>query len=179
MNSIPTNWKPIDISEIQSNLKDFKKWALAGGHSIDWFLNKNTREHADIDIGVFREDLFDCLTAIGRKRVYLCSPPGSHLLWDGGDIRNSVYDIWVTSESMEQWAFQIVVYDKNGSVVTYKRDNRIKWSTKNHILSIRGLNIINPQITILYKLNRQKLEDKDCLDISNLLNYPLYAGEPS
>ena len=32
------------------------RWWFAGGWAIDFFVGRATREHADIEIGVFRED---------------------------------------------------------------------------------------------------------------------------
>ncbi|MGD6844537.1 nucleotidyltransferase domain-containing protein [Bacillus infantis] len=33
-----------------------KPWFVAGGWAIDLFIGKQTRPHADLEIGIFRED---------------------------------------------------------------------------------------------------------------------------
>lgn len=38
-------------------MKSFTKpWFIAGGWAIDLYLNKVTRQHKDIEIGIFREN---------------------------------------------------------------------------------------------------------------------------
>ncbi|WP_419893509.1 nucleotidyltransferase domain-containing protein [Oceanobacillus kimchii] len=42
---------------IKTVMSDFNKdWFFAGGWAIDIFLGKETRDHPDIEIGIFRED---------------------------------------------------------------------------------------------------------------------------
>lgn len=43
-----------------------KPWFIAGGWSIDIGLGKITREHHDLDICIFREDLMDVIAFFSR-----------------------------------------------------------------------------------------------------------------
>ena len=51
---------------------------------MDLLLGRHTRTHGDIDIGVFRSQLIECLHAIGAERVFLCSAPDTRV--HGDDI---------------------------------------------------------------------------------------------
>jgi len=164
-----TAWRPVAVELIQQHLGTFRSWCLGGGQSLDWILGNHTRPHGDTDIGVFRSDLSQCLNAIGRSRVFLCSPPGNFLPWDGSDVPQGVHDIWITDPVGRNWVLQIMVYDDAGEFVIYRRDPRIRWRKTSHSLSIRGVNVVNPLVTLLFKLHKTKLELKDCQDIQRLI----------
>lgn len=158
-------WQPVGIDELQGHLGSFQDWCLCGGHSLDWLVGRETRPHGDIDVGVLRSDLVDCLQSIGQERVFLCDPPGSLVAWDGGPIGVHVHDIWITDPICQHWIFQVMVYDNNDGIVTYRRDSRITWPASQHTVVHRGLRVLNPAITMLFKLNKPTLEDKDCVDM--------------
>ncbi len=165
MNSLPTTWKPVAVEGLQRELGSFGDWVLCGGYSVDRWAERATRPHGDIDIGVFRSQVLRCLEAIGQKRVFLCSPPGSHAAWSGGDIPESVHDIWITDEAGEFWILQVMVFDDTGDRVSYRRDRRIQWSKRSHSIEVAGLRLLNPFISMLYKSNKQRLESKEIADI--------------
>lgn len=163
-------WQPLPVPEIQSAFGDFDKWVLCGGRSIDWILGTATREHDDTDVGVFRSDVVPCLNLIERSRVYLCDPPGQLSAWDGTTIPPHVHDIWITNKDRNHWAIQLMVYDDNADTVRYRRDPRITWPKSQHAITIRGIRVLNPMVTALFKLHRHDLQEKDCLDICTLIS---------
>ncbi len=137
---------------------------------MDLLLGKETRTHADIDIGVFRSQLSTCLRAIGGKRVFLCQPPGAHTLWDGGEVDAAVHDIWISDESREHWSLQIMVFDDEGETVFYRRDRRIHWPKTSHAVTAGNVRALNPLITLLYKANKPAMENKEIMDINALIS---------
>lgn len=43
--------------EVARLLKDFQcTWGVAGGWALDLFLDRETREHQDIEVAIFRQD---------------------------------------------------------------------------------------------------------------------------
>jgi hypothetical protein len=159
-----TNWMPLEPQEIQRLLGTFDRWCLCGGKSIDVLVGRNSREHGDTDIGVFRSDLVTCLSAIGRRRVFLCVG-GKHDAWDGDSLLDTINDIWITDVHRELWILQIVVFTDDDRFVYYKRNRSIRWPKESHSWRVNGLNILNPLITLLYKANQLQLADKDTADI--------------
>src|ERR1700674_224180 len=101
--SLPTEWKPVAFGNLQSELGNFRNWTLCGGCSVDHWAGRQTRPHGDIDVGVFRSELRECLKAIGQQRVYLCFPPEAQKPWQGGEVPESVHDIWITHSAGEFW----------------------------------------------------------------------------
>jgi len=163
------SWKTVEVNQIQELLSPFNRWCLCGGKSIDLLLGRNTREHGDTDIGVFRSDLEECLSAIGKDRVFLCAPPGQHSQWDGTPVPNRVNDIWITSADSKQWVVQVLVFSDDDEFVYYKRNKAMRWSKESHMWHIDDIAILNPLITFLYKTNRKRMEEKDIQDVKVLI----------
>ena len=172
----PSSWRPLSIEQLQQELVFSNKWALAGGFSIDHFLGQPTRTHEDIDIGILRPDLEEILNGINQNRVFLCSPPGSYLNWNGQKVPNSVYDIWVTDPNIEFWSYQILVYDIEKEFVLFKRNNEISWPKSKHTIIHNGICIINPMVTFLYKCSASNPQAKDYADIVKLIEGPSKSG---
>ena len=162
-------WQPLSVVDLQRELGTFRQWVLCGGYSIDWLVNKATRQHDDIDVGVFRSDLSTCLKAIAELRVYLCDPPGSLRRWDGKEVPKHVHDIWIADAKCSHWILQIMVYDDEDENVIYRRDKRLSWPKGQHAIEVRGLSILNPIITLLFKLHRADMRNKDCVDVETLI----------
>lgn len=162
-------WQPLPVPDIQATLGSFTNWVLCGGCSIDWILAKTTREHHDTDIGLFRSDLFTCLKSIEQSRIFLCDPPGQLVAWNGLEVPERIHDIWITSKDRSHWVLQLMVYDDSADTVIYRRDPRITWPKSHHAISIRGIKVLNPVVTLLFKLHRQELRDKDCHDVFTLI----------
>jgi hypothetical protein len=159
----------VALQELQQRIGVFKDWTLCGGYSLDVILGRQTRAHGDIDIGVFRSQILECLDSIGREQVFLCSPPGTQTTWDGTAVEAAVHDIWISDAQREVWLFQIMVFDDEGEKVLYRRDRRIFWTKDSHALNIGGVRVLNPFITFLYKANKSEMEEKEILDIMALI----------
>lgn len=54
----PTNHVPEPVARIAALMSTFpSKWSLSGGWAVDAWLGRQTRDHADVDIAVFQDDL--------------------------------------------------------------------------------------------------------------------------
>lgn len=160
------SWHPVPIERIDTVLGGFRDWCLCGGQSIDVLAGRKTREHGDTDIGVFRSDIDDCLSTVPADRVFLCDPMRP---WDGKQLPSDVYHIWICNQSLTHWELQIMVYDDDGDHVIYRRDPRVSWPKTSHTVTVEGVTILNPAITLLFKSNRSALEEKDTLDLQVLI----------
>lgn len=164
-----SRWQPLQVEAIQEHLGAFGSWCLCGGRSLDWLVGRSTRDHGDTDIGVFRSELEVCLPEIGAPRVFLCDPPGDFTPWDGGPVPLQVHDIWISDIARTCWVLQVMVYDDDGDEVVYRRDPRIRWPKNAHAITVRGVRVVNPVITLLFKVNKPQLQAKACLDVELLI----------
>jgi hypothetical protein len=50
-------WEPLDVEEVSRLLAAAPfPWWISGATAIDLFLGRETRSHADLDVGVLRRD---------------------------------------------------------------------------------------------------------------------------
>jgi aminoglycoside 6'-N-acetyltransferase I len=166
---IPNSWKPLAVSKLPEQFGSFDGWVLCGGVSVDVIFGRQTRLHGDIDVGVFRSQLIECLRAIGKERVFLCRPPGTHVSWDGAAVDAGVHDIWISDLSREHWEMQILVFDDEGDTVYYRRDRRVHWPKSSHAIPVGNIRVLNPLITFLFKVHRTEMEEKDIADAIALI----------
>lgn len=51
------NWQPVTVEEISLLFQDMPiVWGIAGGWALDLHIGRQTREHEDIDVIIFRQD---------------------------------------------------------------------------------------------------------------------------
>ncbi len=162
-------WKPLDPENIQDAFGEFRNWTLCGGFSIDMIVGRKTREHADIDIGVFRSQAEEALRALNDLLPYLCDPPGKLRRWNGEKVPERIYDIWLLDRKASSWVMQVMIFDDDGETVYFKRDKSIFWSKENHAIVRNGIRVLNPMITMLYKITSSDLREKDYADLHQLI----------
>lgn len=81
-----------------------------------------------------------------------------------------VHDIWITSPDLSHWEIQLMVYNDRDNSVSYRRDSRIHWPREAHAITVRKVRALKPIITLLLKLHRRELQEKDCQDVASLIN---------
>lgn len=101
------------------------------------------------------------------------------MAWDGGEVPESVHDIWITDAAGQCWIFQIMVFDDDGNRVSYRRDRRINWAKESHAIELGGIRLLNPFITMLYRSNKKRVEDKEVADIINPIETHAGPGTPA
>lgn len=170
MNKLPDDWRPLPVEALSTELAGFDDWVLCGGYSVARITSRDERPHGDVDIGVFRSQLTDCLRVLGQDRVWLCRN-GAHHAWDGGEVPAEVHDIWISDAEGRYWVLQIMVYDDEGDRVIYRRDHRVSWPKGCHAIEIGGIKVLNPFISFLFKTNKPQMEDKEVHDLMQLIEH--------
>jgi Aminoglycoside-2''-adenylyltransferase len=76
-------------------LKSFRRpWFITGGWAIDLFLGRETRDHKDVDVAIFREDQFELRRHLSQ--------------WKWEKLVNGSPDSWDSNEWIEHWLFKEV-----------------------------------------------------------------------
>jgi hypothetical protein len=176
MNPEQRKWRAVCVEEIPGILGNFEGWCVCGGHSVDLIAGRKTRRHGDIDIGVLRSDLSDCLDRIRPEQVFLCNPLRA---WDGKPVPPEVHDIWIADRDGQYWILQIMIFEDEGQHVVYRRDPRISWSKNSHTIRVGDVRILNPAITQLFKCNQLEMQDKDARDVCILIEEAANRAVPS
>jgi hypothetical protein len=143
-----------------------KPWAIAGGWSIDLFLDDVSREHDDIEIALFRNDQI-------AVREYLVG-------WNFMKVSKGNVESWELGESLvspihEMYAekvnekIEILLNESDGEHWIYRRDTRIRRELSKIIMATKyGVPFLSPEITLLYK--SKSLRPKDKMDF--IITYP-------
>lgn len=144
-------WEPETVAELLSGVE--APWCVAGGLSIDLFLGRRTREHADIEIVVPETSMPAFIEALdGREFVacdyhtYVRDPDGMCLL----DVMRDPHD-------GHTWIWRV------NHTIRLPYPNLIRQTTS-------GIPYQCPEVSLLYKAGTMRPKDEADLDatITNL-----------
>jgi GrpB-like predicted nucleotidyltransferase (UPF0157 family) len=152
-------------------LKYFRKpWFVAGGWAIDLFVGRNTRDHKDVDVAIFREDQFEL-------RQHLPN-------WHWEKLWNEAVVPWREGERLELPAHEVhassgghrlefLLNERQGDFWEYRRDRTVVRSIS-HFQVDTGLPIFPPEVVLLYK--SQSPSESDLADFRQA--WPRLTSEP-
>ena len=136
-----------------------RPWCIAGGWAIDLLVGRATREHADVEIAVFREDQH-------RLREYLHD-------WDWRVLINGKRQRWLDERTLHLPIHELHAADPQGLSVEfllnecdsidwiYRRDPSIRRSLDKAIRRGRdGVPTLAPEIVLLYKSKNPRPADE-------------------
>ena len=151
---------PTPLTRVVAALQGYAGgWAVAGGWAIDLALDSVRREHADVDIAVWREDQW-------RLREHL-----SDWTWeyaDDGTLTPWEHDVWLVLPLHELYAtdpegrkLELLLNERDGTDWVFRRDPRVRLPLAQAIVSSpSGLPVLAPEIVLLYKSKEPRLHDE-------------------
>ncbi|WP_121640385.1 nucleotidyltransferase domain-containing protein [Virgibacillus sp. Bac330] len=151
------------IKTVMSNFN--KDWFFAGGWAIDIFLGKETRDHHDIEIGIFREDQTELKQVFDNwelKKVV----KGEFISWNNEFLELPVHEIHAIN-NMNKQKLEILLNESDADNWRFRRDLRISYPLQSAIkYSKGGLPYLEPGIVLLYKVrNTREKDHKDFLSV--------------
>lgn len=167
------DWKPLSLDSVAELFKSVDiPWWIAGGWAIDLFLGRQTREHADIDVLVLREDYAELRRHLGDWDVHAADPPGSLRPWPLGETLDAaVHDIWCRLIPTSPWSLQVMLNDAVDGEWVYRRDPRVRRalgelsgpaSTSTHP-------VLAPEVQLLYKSKNPRSKDVEDFHLARVL----------
>ena len=167
-----TYWEPFSPSEIAQLFVDFPAlWCIAGGWGLDLFVGKETRDHGDIDVVVFRDDQYRLFNIFRGFEIFVVDPPGVLRAWAPEEyLAEPLYNIWIRKERSGPWKVQVMLQDHTEQEWLFRRDHSVTGAMKDLIIkSKQGIPILNPTIQLLYKAKNARAKDQD--DFLEVLPY--------
>jgi hypothetical protein len=143
-------------------------WFVAGGWALDLFLNRETRPHSDIEIGIFRNNQMKLYRYFEKRKKYYIdnrSRIGKHIKteWNKEYLRLPIHEICIEYDDLE---LEVLLNEKDEENWIYRRDEKIKLNENLAIqYSTNEIPYLSPEIVLLYKT--KDLRDKDIEDIKN------------
>lgn len=164
------NWQPLTVEEVSLLLQDIPiMWGIAGGWALDLHIGRQTREHKDIDIIVFRKDQYKVYQYLSKDWILYKAYKGTLELWEGKQLEQ-VNDIWVKKDEHSAWAFQLMLVDQVDEDWVYRRHPAIRRKANDIFLKTTDhIRYLRPEIQLLYKGGSAVIREKDDLDWQMML----------
>lgn len=137
-------------------------WAVAGGWAIDLVLGYQTREHADLDIAIWRADQHKLRAALASDWVTEVADHGTTRLWNPAEwLSLPIHEIHARPVSAAQpAAFEFLLNECDETAWIYRRAPDIRRERDLAILVRDTIPFLAPEIVLLYKSKRPRPTDE-------------------
>jgi hypothetical protein len=145
------------------------KWGIAGGWAIDLFAGKESRDHSDIEIAIFREDqlaLKNALPDWSFEKVV----NGEFFPWMDEFLELPVHEIHsVHKQNGEK--LEVLFNETRDEKWIFRREPSISFPESSLFLySNEGIPYLHPAVVLLYKAKKFREKDyADFLTVKDLL----------
>jgi hypothetical protein len=140
-------------------------WWIAGGWALDLFLDKVTRAHGDIDVGILRRDTVNACTTLCEWEIFEPHAGFLTLLDPGAAPSKGVNSLWCRRPSQHAWAFELMLDEGGGDEWRFRRDISIRRPFERAIRrSTNGIPYLAPEIQLLYKSKSIRPKDQTDFD---------------
>ena len=173
--------------QVTSLMAGFNKtWFIAGGWAIDLFIGKETREHKDLEIALFRKDQLN-IKAYLNEWEFMKVSKGEFYTWENEFLDLPIHEIHAINKSNGD-KIEVLLNETEDNDWKFRRDLRIAYPINSvWSYSETGIPYLNPEIALLYKAKNTREKDhqdfmtiKDYLDNEKRqrLRYALELHEP-
>lgn len=161
---------PLAVARLMHTFKH--PWFIAGGWAIDLFLGRVTREHADVEIAVFREDQISLqmllrpwkLTKVvpGKMDANGLKAAGEVKPWSVGEfVELPIHELYAERAEGEVTKLEVLLNETHGDRWAYRRNPAVTLPLKSAGLKSRlGPPILAPEIVLLYKAKHLREHDQ-------------------
>jgi hypothetical protein len=155
-------WQPLSLLEVRHAMGAATfPWWIAGGWAIDLFVGRQTREHGDIDVGVFRCDQDALRTVVADWDVQVAT--GGRLRpWRAEELLDPPdNDLWVKERSGGPWRFQVMLNEGASETWVFRRDPEIRVSLDEAVRhSEDGTPYLASHLQLLFKAKAPRPRDE-------------------
>lgn len=162
--------------KVWSLMLDFKAdWFIAGGWAIDLYLEKETRQHEDVEIAIFREDQI-ALQNYLEGWILKKAVNSTLSKWKQNEyLELPIHEIHCSKENDETQSLEVLLNETDGDRWLFRRNLKItKPVSKFYMTSKLGMKFLCPEIVLLYKSKNPRTKDEkdfkvvvECLNIDS------------
>lgn len=168
-------WDPLDPLGADAVMRSAPfPWWISGGWAIDLFIGRTTRDHADLDVGVFAADQAAVMRHLIDWELFATDPPGRLRQWNDDELLGPhVTGVWCRRDSGDPWRMQLLLNASNGGDFAYRRDPSIVLPLADAVIHTpAGIPILAPRLQLLFKAKYDR--PKDNADFTSVV--PLLGG---
>jgi hypothetical protein len=164
-------WEPLTPIEVGVLLREIGvPFWIAGGYAIEAFVGRALREHADIDVGIFRADQLRVRAYLARWDAHCADPPGTLRPWPIGEtLPLGVHDVWLRERSEAPWRFQLMLNERDDANWVSRRDPGTRVPLARLTFERGGLPYLAPEIQLLFKAKEARAKDETDFDVARPL----------
>jgi hypothetical protein len=161
-----------ELDRIVGLVRDFPvPWFVCGGWAIDLFAGHQTREHGDLEIGVFRSDqltIREHFLDWNLSKV-VDAPDGPAIVpwYDGEWLMLPIHQVKLYRDGFKPREFEFFLNDADGDLWHFRRLPEITVSKERLIRVTRdGIPYVTPEVQLLYKARLRREQDRQDFDLT-------------
>ncbi len=138
-------------------------WAVAGGWALDLFLGHQTREHADLDLAIWRADQHRIRAALTPDWVLELADNGVLRPWSSDEwLSLPIHEIHARPSSSALPPLEFLLNERDDSSWIYRRDGQVRRELDRAILErdADAILFLAPEIVLLYKSKAPRPTDE-------------------
>jgi len=139
-------------------------WCVVGGWSIDLWLGRETRPHADLEIAIPRGELWRIRRHLREYRFRCVGDGEVRALPDDAAPPPDKHQNWVFDPHANEWRVDVMLEPGDAHTWVFRRDETIRAPRASMIGTRDGIPFLRPHGALLYKAKRA--EAKDQLDFA-------------
>ena len=140
---------PEEAMRIFSNVE--ADWWIAGGWALDLVAGVTTRDHIDLDVGIFRHDLPGVWAGLSKLELHQALKGDLARMIDPHALTPDTNSIWVKEPGADKWLLELMLNDSSGTEWLYRRDHRVRVPRDRFTVDVGGLRCFRPEIQLLCK----------------------------
>jgi len=126
--------------------------AVAGGWALDLFLGRRTREHADLDLAIWRADQEKLRAALASDWLWEVADNGARRPWYAGEwLSLPIHEIHARPVSGDQPPLELLLNERDDTAWIYRRNPTVRRELNRAILVRNDIPFLAPEIVLLYK----------------------------
>lgn len=159
-----THWHPLSLAEVVRLFADAPfPWGIAGGYAIEQFLGTSIRDHADIDVLVYRDTQLQLQRWLPEWQLFAADPPGTLRTWiDNEYLPYGIHDIWGHRVQAQTWELQVMLAEVEQNQWFMRKHPEIRGQRDDLLVPYRGIPCVRVEVQLLYK--SRGLRPKDTCD---------------
>lgn len=153
-------WRRVEPREAAALMRGYARpWWIGGGWALDLFLGRETREHGDIDVVVFRADQQQARRHFAGWELQVAHE-GTLTPWRGERLELPVHTVWARPAAAALWEVELFLMESDGSRWQFRRDPSVTLELGRVGLERDGVPYLAPEIALLYKSKQPRAHDE-------------------
>ena len=164
-------FEPLTVAETAELLRDVSfPWWICGGWSIDLFLGRQTREHADVEVGVLRRDQCALFAALEHFEIHLARDGRLTELTAGqrsSGLTRPDHGFWCRPRGRAAWVLEILLNEGEGGDWIFRREATIRQPLDVVVRETEdGVPYLAPEVQLLFKAKALRPRDQQDFESS-------------